>query len=70
MTVNVMVTTETCYTVDIHDISEKDGDKLFEELSCQPCMDDMTDVKSFFDEKGVGYEVLEDNQDSRVETWR
>ena len=70
MRVNVNVITEKIYTVDIPDVPEEEEDKLYEELSCEPCMEDIMDVESFLEEKGVYFETFEERTDSRIETWR
>lgn len=70
MIVHIDVIKEESYTIEI-DVPEEKEDELYEELSCQPCMDDIFDVESFLDEKGVSYTKYHDeNDDSRVETWR
>ena len=70
MQIHVNVIKEEDYTIDI-DIPEEMEDELYEELSCQPCMDDVFDVISFLEEKGVSYRKYhDDNDDSRVEIWR
>ena len=70
MRVNVNVITETIYTVDIPGILEEEEDKLYEDLSCLPCAEDITDVEYFLEEKGVHYETFKERTDSRIETWR
>lgn len=69
MTVNVNVITEQSYRIEI-DIPEKDEDKVFDELSCEPCMEDITDVELFLNEKGLHYDTAEKEIFSRIETWR
>ena len=69
MIVNVNVITEQSYRIEI-DVPQEEEDKVFDELSCEPCMEDIMDVKSFFDEKGLCYETVEEEKFSRIETWR
>lgn len=70
MIVNVMVVTEISYTIDIPDIPEEEEDKLYEDLSCLPRAEDITDVEYVLEEKDVYYETFEERTDSRIETWR
>lgn len=69
MTVNVVVITEQSYTVEI-DEPEGMEDEIFQELSCEPCMDDIMDVESFLDDKGLDYSMAAGESDSRIEMWR
>lgn len=70
MTIHVDVIKEESYTIEI-DVTEDKEDKLYEELSCQPCMDDMFDVEIFLEEKGVQFKkYCDDEGTSRVEIWR
>lgn len=70
MIVHVDVIKEESYTIEI-DVPEDMEDELYEELSCQPCMDDEFDVMCFLEEKGVtATKYCDDLGTSRVEMWR
>lgn len=70
MIVNVNVIKETSYTVDIPDVPEEEENKLFNELSCTPCMEDIMDVEDFLEEKGLYFDTTEEKSDLRIETWQ
>lgn len=70
MTIHVDVIKEESYTIEI-DIPEEQEDALYDELSCQPCMDDVFDVMCFLKDKGISAEKhCDDTGSSRIETWR
>lgn len=70
MTIHVDVIKEESYTITI-DVPEDKEDELYEELTCQPCLDDMFDVECFLEEKGIPFEkYCDDEGTSRVEMWR
>lgn len=68
--INVNVITETSYTIDIPGLPEEEEDELFQELSCEPCMDDIIDIESFLEEKDIYCETTEGRTDTRIEMWR
>ena len=70
MTINVTVITETSYTIDIPGVPPEEEDKLFEELSCEPCMGDILDIEWRLEEKDVYYDTTEGETDARIEMWR
>ena len=70
MTINVNVITETSYTIDIPGLSPEKEDKLFEELSCEPCMNDILDIEWRLEEKDVYYDTTKGETDARIEMWR
>lgn len=62
---------EKYYEVHI-DLPEKEADELYEELSCEPCMDDIDSVMDFLEDKGISAKKYhdEDKDFDRIETWR
>lgn len=69
MIVNANIITEQNHRIKI-DVPEEYEDKLFKELSCEPCIEDIMDVELFLDVKGFHYETVEEEKFSRIETWR
>ena len=70
MTVHVDVIKEESYTIEIY-VPEDKEDELYNELSCEPCMEDIFDVMCFLEEKGITAEkYCDDMGSSRIETWR
>lgn len=73
MIVNVTVIEETHYTIDILDAMENAdeyNDELYAELSCEPCVEDIHDVKGFLDDRGIRYDTYKQDTNSRIEMWR
>lgn len=50
MTVHIDVIKEESYTIEI-DVPEDKEDELYNELSCEPCMEDIFDVMCFLEKK-------------------
>ena len=73
MTVNVEVIEHRYYAVDIDtdELDEKEEDDLYDELSCEPCMEDIFDVECFLKDKNINYEVTQDDKEyAELEIWR
>lgn len=70
MTVHIDVIKEESYTIEI-DVPEDKEDELYNELSCEPCMEDIFDVMCFLEKKGISAEkYCDDLGSNRIETWR
>ena len=67
MIINVKMIKETSYIIEVPGLASEEDGKLFNDLICEPCMDDVMDVEFFLEEKGVYFEMMQGENDSRIE---
>lgn len=72
MRIGVTEITEKDWYIDIDtsSMTEEEEDKLYNEISCQCCCDDIDALTYVLDEMQVSYEKHEESSDSRIEMGR
>lgn len=62
--------TEWNIDIDTSSMSDDEEDKLYSEISCQCCCDDIDALTDVLDEMQVSYEKCEDSKHYRIEMGR